>query len=519
MTLTDHVPPVIWLQMQNGTPAMIGQTSWQSGLDMPANVGRLYAQWHWDGTRLSAEVDGQGFYSLFIYEKNGVLAVSPSLLALVAAGADPEQDSRALAVFHRIGVFINDDTPLRYIRTMPPGGRLTWQGGQATCTGRAAIPSAQSITRTGAVEGMTELFRQAMQRIIAAGGDRATLPLSGGRDSRHILLEMLHQGATPRSCVTFHHNGAAMNGEALAARAVAARAGVPHDVLGHARPRLADALRCAVMTSLCADEHAQMMPLHDYMLDRRGAAFDGIAGDILTNPDNDAEAFFRLADKGDFVGIARGLTSGHARVISHPSWPHGAGAIYSPDRDEEVHAYIGDAVEKYADAPDPYQMFWMYHRTRREINFVPQVILGGSDSVYCPYLDSDFVQFCLSLPYSVTRDQMLHDDVIEQAYPKFADIPYAAGFSTPAPQGGGLMHKLHSGYAVLQITGALGQQAKAMRRAFLRAPPQLKRGPDTALRLHALSLDGLDAARAQGLLDLAENLQRSRPKHLISDAI
>ncbi|MFX0540183.1 asparagine synthase-related protein [Roseovarius sp. S4756] len=519
MKTADHDAPVFWLEMKDGRPVASGPASWRSGPNLADNLGRLHAAWQWDGSRLKAEVDCHGFYSLFVYEKGGVIALSPSLLALVACGADATQDHRALAVFHRIGVFINDDTPLKYVRTLPPNGRLTWQDGVLRISGDAPMPKVQSITREDALEGMTHLFRQSMARILSASDRPLTLPLSGGRDSRHILLEMLQQGHMPRACVTFHHNGAVMNGEALAARAVAARAGVAHVVLGHARPRLADALRCAVMTSLCVDEHVQMMPLYDYMLGTGDAAFDGIAGDILTNPDNDAEAFFRLAEKGDYTGIARGLTEGHARVISHPHWGRGAGPILSPGMDDEVHEYLGETIAKYVDAPDPYQMFWMYHRTRREINFVPQAILSTASPVFCPYLDPDFASFCLSLPYSVTRDQMLHDDVIARAYPAFADIPFAAGFAVPAPRGGGARHKLRSMVDVLHITAALGPRAMAERRAFLRPPPRLKRAPDTALRLHTICLDGLDAPRARRLIEIAARLEMGRPQRLISDAL
>lgn len=511
--------PMIWVEMHNGVPAQRGDASWRSGAPLAGPHGRLHAAWHWDGTRLSAEVDRHGFHSLFVYQKGDAIAISPDLLTLVAAGADAAQDARALAVFHRIGVFINDDTPLRHVRTLPPDGRLIWENGTARITGGAAIPKAQSLTRKDAVEGMTELFRQAMHRILDTCDGDVALPLSGGRDSRHILLEMMHQGRAPEICVTFHHNGAAMNGEALAARAVAARAGVAHDVLGHPRPRLADALRCLVMTGLCADEHAQMMPLHDYMARRGGATFDGIAGDILTNPDNDAEAFFRLAEKGDYAGIARGLIDGHGRVIAEPGWAQGAGPILSPGMDAEVQDYLGATIQNYADAPDPYQMFWMYHRTRREINFVSQSILSGADAVHCPYLDPDFVDFCLSLPYSVTRDQMLHDDVIAQAYPRFADIPYTAGFPVPTSQSGGAFHKMRSVMDVLRITAALGPDAMAQRRAFLRPPARLKRGPDMVLRLHDLCLRGLDAGRAQRLLDIVARLGQEAPRRLVTDRL
>lgn len=512
--------PWLRLRWQDGRAVPAGQARWQSDPDgfEAARAGRLWARWHWDGARLVAEVDPFGFFNLYLYEKGNEVALSPNLLELVAQGCDAEPDPRALAVFHRIGIFIHDDTPLKHVRTLPPGGRAVWEAGRLTIEGGVPVPRVQRISREGAVEGMTHHFREAMERILAAWDAPLTLPLSGGRDSRHILLEMLHQRQRPRACVTFHHNGSAMNAEALAARAVAERAGMRHDVLGHARPRVADALRALVMTSLCADEHAQMMPLHDYMLGQGGGAFDGVAGDILTNPDNDADRFYKLAEKDDFIGIARGLVEGHGRVISQAGRGEGAGPIYSPGCDEEVLDHVGRAVAAYADAPDPYQVFWMYHRTRREINFVPQAILGPSEIVFCPYLDEAFARFCLSLPYSATKDQQLHNDVIARAYPEFADIPFAEGFTPPPPQGGSLWHKLKSAADVWRVARALGNVPGGAR-ALTGEPAQLRRSPDMMYRLHAACMDGLDAARARQLLDLASELQAARPTRLISDAI
>jgi hypothetical protein len=66
----------------------------------------LYGSWSWDGTTLQAEVDPLGYFSLFVYQKGGEIAVSPSILQLLALGADPEPDPVALAVFHRIGHFL-----------------------------------------------------------------------------------------------------------------------------------------------------------------------------------------------------------------------------------------------------------------------------------------------------------------------------------------------------------------------------------------------------------------------------
>jgi hypothetical protein len=466
-------------------------------------VRGVHASWSWDGETLTAEVDPLGYFSLFYFADGVSAGVSPSLLQLIAAGADTTLDHRALAVFFRLGLFVNEDTPFARIRVLPPGGRLTWRRGRVEVTGGAPVPEERSIGRAEAVDGLIELTRRSMRRVLASWPGDFLLPLSGGRDSRHILLEMHHLGRLPRACLTFHHNGAWLDAEAQAARAICARIGAEHVVLDRPRSRPWDALRTLVLTSFCADEHMQMMPLHDYFAGRPGAALDGIAGDILTNPDDWAEEFMGLARRGDFPGIARRMMEGHARVISRPDWSGGAGAIYSPGRDEEAVEYVGATIAKFAAAPDPYQAFWFWNRTRREIGFVPTAVFASAEAVFCPYLDPEFVSFCLSLPYAVTRDQQLHNEAMARAYPGCRDVPFQEGFVSPPARPRPFMRARNAVDGVRALLAAEpDRQARALAE-LVRRPCDLHRAPGELYRLYAACLESIDAAKAKRLLALA----------------
>ncbi|WP_137110105.1 hypothetical protein [Rhodobacter sp. SY28-1] len=506
--------PVLHLRFQGGqvtatgaAQAFIGHRS-----DPPDSSLGLYGSWSWDGTTLQAEVDPLGYFSLFVYCKGPEIAVSPSILQLLALGTDPEPDPVALAVFHRIGHFLGEGTPFRHIKVLPPAGRLVWKDGMATVTGSLPVPREQSLSRAQAVEGFIELPRMAIRRFLASWDGPIALPLSGGRDSRHILLELCHQGRKPDTVATFHQGGRYLDREVQAARALASRAGVRHALLGHPRPRLRNALRALLLTQLCADEHAQMMPMHDFLGGTHGmATLDGIGGDILTNPDDDAADFFTRARKGDFDGIARNLAAGHGRVISGSGHTGGAGAIYSPDLEEAAIARISDAIRAFEAAPDPYQAFWFWNRTRREISFVSTGILGGAAMVACPFLSPEFVELGLSLPFSVTRDQRLHDDAIAQAYPDFADIPYESGFrSQPLPRlRWARVANLLDGLRV----SAMAQPDRAiaaMKQAVTSQP--LRRAPADIYRLHAAFVASMSASEARRLLALEERLSGAAPK-------
>lgn len=507
--------PFIALEHAGGTVRLrgqpqgfVGDRSWVRGDSRPRG---LWGEWAWDGETLRAGVDALGYFSLFHCIHNGRVMVSPSILQLLAQGADPEPDLVALAVFHRVGFFVGDDTPFRQIKVLPPGGRLTWRAGQGRVEGGAPVPREVKLTRPQAVEAFIEGPRVAIRHFLAGHAGPIALPLSGGRDSRHILLEMLHQGRKPDTCLTFHHGGRALNAEVQAARAVATRAGVTHAILGRPRMRLRDSLRGLLLTQLCADEHAQMMPMHDFLSGSDFAAVDGIGGDILTNPDDDAEAFYTLARRGDYAGISHGLATGHGRVISRAGHPGGAGAVLSPDLEEAALDRIAAAIRTFDTAPDPYQAFWFYHRTRREISFTATGVMGGAAQVFCPYLDPDFVELGLSLPYAVTRDQKLHDDAIFTAFPRFADIPFAAGFvSHPLPRlRASRVRNLVDTLRIAATTGPGGALA-GLRGALATTP--LRRGPADIYRLHGEFVAQMDAAEARRLIGLSETLFTAAPR-------
>ncbi|MFV0512241.1 MAG: hypothetical protein ACK5MY_01215 [Jhaorihella sp.] len=518
--LHGGTPPFARVIWREGAPHMTGDALCSLGTAIRnsatgAEEG-VFARWRWDGARLTAEVDPLGFHTLFVYRKGAEIAVSPSLLQLVASGADTEPDRRALAVFYRLGLFLNDDTPLRHVRTLPPGGRLVWESGQAAITGEPFIPAERSIDRNGAVQGFIDLTRASLANIAETWPGEFVLPLSGGRDSRHILLALDHLGRRPRACVTFQHENGGLNAEARAARAICESVGVPHLILGRPRARARDILRALVLTGLCSDEHAQMLPMHDYLAGRAEAALDGIGGDILTNPDDDAEGHFRLARQYDFHGIARAMIAGHARVISKSG--HGPGMIYAPDDEEEAVDYIARTVARFADAPDPYQAFWFWNRTRREVGFVSSALFGGAAAVFCPFLDRRFVEFGLSLPYAVTRDQKLHDDAIARGYPDHAGVPFAEAIAPGGAASGGPRSRLRQAAFGVRTLAAL-RPARPLRAlaAYLGGSPHLHRRPAEILQQYHLALSGLDAAGAQRLLALAAGWRHADAGDQISD--
>ena len=53
-------------------------------------------------------------------------------------------------------------------------------------------------------------------------------------------------------------------------------------------------------------------------------------------------------------------------------------------------------------------------------------ILGRVATVWCPFLDDALFDFLSAIPAASLLDHSLHSDVIARAYPRWADVPYAA---------------------------------------------------------------------------------------------
>src|SRR5947209_19785427 len=78
----------------------------------------VFAGWSWDGAVLRAWNDRYGILPLYYSTHGEDIALSTSILRLLAEGASPELNYSGLAVFLRLGAFLGEDTPFRDIHAL-----------------------------------------------------------------------------------------------------------------------------------------------------------------------------------------------------------------------------------------------------------------------------------------------------------------------------------------------------------------------------------------------------------------
>jgi hypothetical protein len=383
----------------------------------------VFAEWSWNGDTLTVRNDAWGFQPLFYAATSDRIVVSTWLPPLLQLGVPAALDDRAMAVFLRLSYFLGTDTPFRAIRSLPRHGLLTWRAGVLNVSSAVAPPAAQPLSAQSAIDGYVTLFRQALRRRLPAENQRAVVPLSGGRDSRLLLFQLVAEGCRPAEAVTIHHYPPKANEDARVAPAVAARAGVPSVVLPLARRRVEAERRKNVMTSFCADRHVQMLPLVDYLPGRADLIYDGLGGDVLAGArlERSAPALALLAS-GRCDDMARTLLTEHSDETALQ-------ALLHPDaRRRFTFDLAGTAVAgelaRYLSGP-----------THLAHTASPPIVRRGRSRCYRSACSRVRVASSLlhrsrshrlshALPTSALAGGRLRDDAIARAFPQYAELPY-----------------------------------------------------------------------------------------------
>ena len=405
-----------------------GQPTAEFGHQIPSTTHAVadgvFAHWHWDGTRLVVNNDRYGFYPLFWFSHpGGGVCISSSLDTLLEHGAPTELDIEALAVFFSLGNFVGDDTPFSAIKTVPPNAVFEWENGKLECRGRYPhTPNATSISRDEAIDRYIDLFAKAMAKR-APASDAFAVPISGGRDSRHILLELHRTGFEPKACVSALDNPPDPNEDPRVAAALCRELQFEHVIVDQQLSVFLAEVRKNPRTHFCTAAHGWYLALADSLNGRFECVYDGIAGDVLSQSKFLSPHLDTTFRSQDVNAICDALLSRHTAGNS------GIRRLLKGDLKAAMESgaatkRLALELEKHLDAPNPVASFIFWNRTRRAIALAPYSLLADIPRVYAPFLDHDLFDFLTTLSSSMLLDHTFHDDTIARAYPKFANFPY-----------------------------------------------------------------------------------------------
>ena len=378
------------------------------------------ACWRWSGQRLSIETDRLGLYPLYYFHNRDEFGVSTSFTTLARLRDRWDLDDDALSVFFRLQNFVGNSTPFLDIKRVPPATTISWDESGLR---ESSVPYHQQpteLSRTEAIDAFIDLFRKAMKGKLVH--DRIAVPLSGGRDSRHIIFEMAEHGRLPAACFTLKHIPPRPDEDSRIASIVARRLGCSHVVLEQPRNSVRRELNKFYATNFESNEHTQFQPLVEAIDSNFDSIVDGFGGDFLSNAAQIDEGYVKLAHDRHSTALAIALFDRFCPWFGSEATIRGLfGNRFDFDR---AIAALEVELARHFDEPNPLASFYFWNRGRRNIAQVPCCLHAPHVDVHLPYVEAELFDFLMSLPIQYTVSRTFHEEAIARAYPRYADIPY-----------------------------------------------------------------------------------------------
>jgi asparagine synthase (glutamine-hydrolysing) len=382
---------------------------------------RPFSMWKWDGSTLHIHTSRHGLYPLFIRVFPDGIGVSTTIDRPMLGDDPGPMDVAALSVFLRIGYFLGNDTPWKEIRRVDPGVTLTWSETEGLVERSRRSEQRQEIQleRGAAQQRFDEMLVESVRDCM--GDDEVTLPLSGGRDSRHIFLAMTKVGRLPARCLTVEFPPPRDPAwDVDSARQLANHFGAPHEVVKASGDYFSDCLMKNEHTGYCADEHGWALPLVRRIEHQDGTILDGLGGDLLSAGNFSTEQRLRWFEQGNLTDLARDLFDVNEASLVRAINPDWREALSK----EQAIAHMEQELRRHCGAPNPVASFVFWNRARRELSLLPFCLYSKHLKVRVPYLCDGLFDFLMSLPASTFVDHQFHDETIVTAYPLARGIPY-----------------------------------------------------------------------------------------------
>ncbi len=380
------------------------------------------ASWEWDGKRATAQTSETGFIPLYYTANSNRFAISTSLTTIRDRAGLTSLNWPAIVTCLATGQFLGSDTPLEGVHVLPIRSSLTWQDRKLEVKTAPLDIDRSSLDFEAASSRYISEVRDAVYRNLPEGS--GALALSGGRDSRHILLELLRQYRPPEKIVTSGHYLTSSMADTSVATALGKRAGL---AVRQVRP-IPDRIRAEVQKNLLVESmtlsHSWALPLINAM-STSTARFDGMNAGVLFGRSGVMVALrSRFGDvrpqMNELVNAAIELMLdsplARLRAMLEPG-------LIVDEMADEARSRMRRELLRFAEYPNPVQAYLHFNHTTRDTALFTYRMFDNPE-VACPFDDVAMARFGLGLPWSVSTDRRLQSEALRAEFSEFADIPF-----------------------------------------------------------------------------------------------
>ncbi|WP_299583442.1 ATP-binding protein [uncultured Microbulbifer sp.] len=250
--------------------------------------------------------------------------------------------------------------------------------------------------------------------------------LSGGRDSRHILLSFKSQQRNlPRLVTSRHFLGNHSEADIKIAQNLASKINVNIQVVQQPNDRFHQEWDKNLHTGLQTTAHSWGLALSD-ALSGPEVLFDGMNGGVLFGRSGLLRsAVVKFGEKRLSFNNLRNHVTHH--LIERPyklqqSWlPTN---IISSNTIKDIQDQVDSCFQQYEDYNNPLQAFQYHEHVRRNTRLFTYGLMKN-EFVICPFDTIEMVNFALNLPWELSSDPHFQSNAISYLFPEFGSVMYS----------------------------------------------------------------------------------------------
>lgn len=428
--------PYLSIQWQNESIKIIGTHHYKqrksfSHVSEDSELSQGMSRWDWDGSKLTCQTSKTGYLPIYYcIDKNGI-TVSTSLIFL-AKKQNSLPDLPAIILFLAIGDYIEEITPFANIHALPLDSILTWSPIEGLSVHLNRNYTHTLISYQEAMHQYNQLVCKSVQTYCAKDTSQG---LSGGTDSRHILLAIHRLGEQiPSLYTSFHYIDGLSSADVEIAQMLAKSLGARIKTIYPISNRVYAEFIKNKIVEFQSLEHSWGINLANALKDSE-FLYDGMNGGVLFGRSNLVKYLRKKHGQSlpDWDRMQKDIIETFfTRRIDFLRQIISFGFL-SEENVNTAKTIFENSLQTYKNYPNPFQAFQYYNHVSRNTSLFTYRMMKNN-AILCPLDTPEMVQFALSLPWEISSAPDFQKNTIRKYYPDFAHIPFVEEYQ-PQKQG------------------------------------------------------------------------------------
>lgn len=370
----------------------------------------VFVRWHYQDGCFSLTTDRLGLFPLYYLKTKHELLLSNSV-PLIRQQHELAVDTEAVSLFLRLGFYLGSDTAFKGLQR--PEGQLNIRADPSGIQLDTVRPTPEAPAGSHTVACYQRLM-EASLALVREERQPLYMPLTGGKDSRHIFLSLARQNIKPDLCYTVSVLAPHYNDDVAIGQKLAALLAVEHKVLAADQSLIPSECSKNLKTNFESRDHSWAAPAAQFFEQApTGIVLDGFGGDVLSQSSVITAQMHQLYRQQDWRGLIRAFVKDNRYFDCWLNRQHQA-FIAS---DVLLEQRLVQELSKYRSDINPMAQFFFWNRSRRSIAISSIRYLSGQSTAFMPFMQKNLVDFLFTLPVEQYFSNCFHSDTIQQLMP------------------------------------------------------------------------------------------------------